>query len=279
MRVAALRRTASGILLFSILGVGPTVVFTPPAEAQQLKGLKDRAKEVVRAGAALTTEQLLAHALRCVYDDPECIENAKAANKPVVLTDDEGTVLTNEDGEPITDPAQLPAEQREGAVGKSAGEVTVQSVENGEFSFVVSPWSDLSRSGSAIASVRASRSGEPGDSTGIVRFCFLDRHGEFQPVVFEDGEWVSGRSELALGTGDAEREINLHFFGTVDSARLEGAEEGYLNGWVRGTVVPLVNRNASPQDRQDFVLSFSAAVRHPQAPDGNFGTELNCPEP
>lgn len=107
MRPILVERIAPRLSLCLLLSIGLAAMLPRSAEAQVLKKLKDKAKETLLERAVMSSEELLATALRCVHDDSECIEKARAENKPVVLTDTAGTVLTNEEGKPITDPAEL----------------------------------------------------------------------------------------------------------------------------------------------------------------------------
>lgn len=49
-------------------------------------------------------EDIVRDKVRCVFDDLECIEAAEASGKGAVLTDDNGKILVDGDGNPVTDP-------------------------------------------------------------------------------------------------------------------------------------------------------------------------------
>jgi OmpA-OmpF porin, OOP family len=49
-------------------------------------------------------EDIVRDKVRCVFDDLECIERAEASGKGAVLTDDNGKILVDGDGNPVTDP-------------------------------------------------------------------------------------------------------------------------------------------------------------------------------
>lgn len=51
-------------------------------------------------------EDIVRDKVRCVFDDLECIEAAEASGKGAVLTDDNGKILVDRDGNPVTDPAK-----------------------------------------------------------------------------------------------------------------------------------------------------------------------------
>lgn len=73
------------------------------ADAQLLKKLKDAAQDAVEDEAANQTERLLREAIRCAVDDPACAEQAEEGDKPVIYTDQNGEVITDDEGNPITD--------------------------------------------------------------------------------------------------------------------------------------------------------------------------------
>jgi outer membrane protein OmpA-like peptidoglycan-associated protein len=77
------------------------------ADAQIVKRLRRAATNAVESEAARRVDRLMRDAVRCVFDDSACIEKSKQEGKPVVLTDDGGEVLTDADGNPITDPAEV----------------------------------------------------------------------------------------------------------------------------------------------------------------------------
>lgn len=90
-----------------------------PAEAQVPDQLEDAAEDEV----ADQFEALLRDAIRCPFNDLECIEQAKEEDEEVVLTDEDGEVITTEDGKPVTERSELPPEKREAAEGRAPGEV------------------------------------------------------------------------------------------------------------------------------------------------------------
>lgn len=74
------------------------------ADAQILKKLKKAAKDAVEGEAERQIDRKVRNAVRCVFDDEECQERARKEGKEVVLTNDEGVVLMDEEGRPVTDP-------------------------------------------------------------------------------------------------------------------------------------------------------------------------------
>ena len=57
-------------------------------------------------GLSGALERMTDGAERCHYKDEKCINKANKKNKPVVLVDDRGQDITDENGEPISDPAE-----------------------------------------------------------------------------------------------------------------------------------------------------------------------------
>lgn len=60
----------------------------------------DRAVE----GTADATEDAIANAVRCVVGDDQCVQEARDEGKAVVMTDEEGTIIRDDNGDPVTDP-------------------------------------------------------------------------------------------------------------------------------------------------------------------------------
>ncbi len=91
--------------LLTFLCLAILAVFATPsqADAQLLKKVKDAAQNAVEDEAANQTERLLREAIRCAVNDPACAEQAEKDDKPVIYTDQNGDVITDDDGNPITD--------------------------------------------------------------------------------------------------------------------------------------------------------------------------------
>jgi OOP family OmpA-OmpF porin len=91
--------------LLSVLCLAALNLFavTGQADAQLLKKLKDAAQDAVEDEAANQTERLLREAIRCAVNDPVCAEQAEEDDKPVIYTDQNGDVVTDDEGTPITD--------------------------------------------------------------------------------------------------------------------------------------------------------------------------------
>lgn len=84
------------------LGAGLLLAAPRPAEGQILDRLKERVKNAAVDETGRQAEQRVRDAVRCVFDDFECIEAARKEGRDVVLTDPEGEVLTGAEGRPVT---------------------------------------------------------------------------------------------------------------------------------------------------------------------------------
>ncbi len=269
------------------------------ADAQILKKIREKAAETVGADAARRAEALLAVAIRCVFDDAKCVERAKAQDKPVVLTDEDGNVITDGKGAPVTDPGQVPPEVQRTAqdtktTAAPASELALPPVEDGRFRLALSPWSDLGLEGTAVVWVRPSAHHERGESRAILRFCYRPKspepyvwHGHFQPIFTEGGEWrTESTAELAMNVFEGEsgrRTRTINLMNAPDRThRLEQNRTGFLDGWIRGAVptewTQGIRNNSKVRGLSDvpirFALAFSAEVRNVDAFESDL---LACP--
>jgi len=78
------------------------MLMATPAEAQ-LGKLKKAAQRGAEDEAARRVEDMAASAVACAFEDFECIEEAEESDQPVVYTDSEGRVITDDDGKPVKD--------------------------------------------------------------------------------------------------------------------------------------------------------------------------------
>jgi outer membrane protein OmpA-like peptidoglycan-associated protein len=100
------------LMLFMLVATS----FVPrDANAQIIDRLKRSAKNAVINETARQAANLMRDAVRCVFDDLECIEKAKESGEPVVLTDDGGEVLMDDEGQPVTDPAAVKRAEKPGS--------------------------------------------------------------------------------------------------------------------------------------------------------------------
>lgn len=98
-----LRVPLVGLVAFAI--VGSTA---QPAQAQFWKKAKEAAEDAAEREVIRNVEAFVRDAVKCTFNDLECIDRAKEDGEDVVLTDGEGNVLYNEDGQPVTDPEDVP---------------------------------------------------------------------------------------------------------------------------------------------------------------------------
>jgi outer membrane protein OmpA-like peptidoglycan-associated protein len=91
--------------------------FIVPAVADaQVGSLINRARRAAADELGRKIEQLVRDGVRCVVGDAQCVEEAKKNGRTPVMTDADGTILTDDKGVPITDPDE--AMQKAGPVGK-----------------------------------------------------------------------------------------------------------------------------------------------------------------
>lgn len=87
----------AGCVVVAIITVG-----VPRAAHGQL----DRIRKAVGREIEQSAEKAAVNATRCALRDTRCVENAKRAGKPVVLTDANDKPITDEHGRPVTDPGE-----------------------------------------------------------------------------------------------------------------------------------------------------------------------------
>lgn len=98
-------RALSAFLPIPVLCLFMIAALPATAEAQGfLKKLEDTAKEAVEEETLGGVDMLIRGKIKCVFTDLVCMENAAAAGEEVVLTDDDGEVLVDEEGQPVSDP-------------------------------------------------------------------------------------------------------------------------------------------------------------------------------
>lgn len=95
-------RTRSPGLVCILAGV-LSAALVEPVDGQLLKRLKDAASGAAEGEMAAQVDRLVRTAIRCVIDDPVCYEEATASGDEVIFVDDEGEIIADEDGVPITD--------------------------------------------------------------------------------------------------------------------------------------------------------------------------------
>jgi OOP family OmpA-OmpF porin len=81
-----------------------TIMLTFPSQADaQLRRLRDAARRGAERAVTSRVEQLVENAVRCALDDPICAEKAEESGEDVIYVDDDGNVITDDEGAPITD--------------------------------------------------------------------------------------------------------------------------------------------------------------------------------
>ena len=94
----------SKALLALILALGALLSTATPAEAQV-----DRLRRAAQREAEKQVKRMIGDAIACGLNEPECVEEAKKNGDKVVIVDDDGEIITDENGNPVTDPEQAQA--------------------------------------------------------------------------------------------------------------------------------------------------------------------------
>jgi len=81
-----------------------SVVALGEAQGQIIKRLKQTIAQSAESETMNQVDRLVRGKVRCVFDDLECIREAEESGKGAVLTDDEGEILVDEEGMPVSDP-------------------------------------------------------------------------------------------------------------------------------------------------------------------------------
>lgn len=92
--------TSRRLALLALLAL----VFGPvPADAQIGRRIRQAAERAAEREMTRQVEQVVTNAIRCAFDDESCISRAREAGQDVEYVDDSGRVLTDADGNPVTD--------------------------------------------------------------------------------------------------------------------------------------------------------------------------------
>jgi len=93
------------------------------ANAQFFKNLKKTVKEAAESETNSQVDKIVRGSVQCAFDNLQCINNAEKSGQDVVLTDDEGEVLLDKKGNPVSDPEEGAriAEQSGGAARPGEG--------------------------------------------------------------------------------------------------------------------------------------------------------------
>ncbi|TFG62748.1 MAG: OmpA family protein [Gemmatimonadales bacterium] len=101
----SMTRRARGALVPLSFAIAALVLATPsPAHGQFIKKLKDTVKQAAEDETLSGVDQIVRGKVQCVFNDLECIQAAQDSGEDYVLTDDEGELLLDDDGQPVSDP-------------------------------------------------------------------------------------------------------------------------------------------------------------------------------
>lgn len=98
-----------------------TAVSATPAGAQWLKDVvKDAAKDAVRSETRRQVDRAVRGAIRCAVGEYECEQKAREQGKEVVYVDDDGEIITDDNGDPVMDRNKLPAQYKSAETSAAA---------------------------------------------------------------------------------------------------------------------------------------------------------------
>ncbi len=169
--MSALKRVRCWLLLLATTAM----VLPASAEAQLGSRLRDAARNAAEREAARQVAKAVTNAMRCALGDSACVERAEREGRTVTYTDDSGRLITDEDGNPVTDPDEA---ARAGTVRPGEG--------------VWANWDFV-----------------PGDDVIFVDDYSADRVGDFPrrwglvAGSFETVEWEGGRYVRVISNGTA----------------------------------------------------------------------------
>jgi outer membrane protein OmpA-like peptidoglycan-associated protein len=90
---------------FALFTLAVVAALSPaPLEAQILKQIKKTVTKAAEQESLNQIDRLVRGKIRCVFDDLECVRDGEQSGKGVVLTDDEGEIMVDQDGKPVSDP-------------------------------------------------------------------------------------------------------------------------------------------------------------------------------
>ncbi len=95
-------RLAGGVAF----ALGALLAVPESADGQILRRIRETVKSTAEEETQRQVARVVRDKVKCVFDDLECIENARAGGEEPVLTDDAGQVLMDEEGQAVTDPGQ-----------------------------------------------------------------------------------------------------------------------------------------------------------------------------
>lgn len=164
----------SGSVLTSLALLGFSFVAPEPAQGQFLDKLKDKAEEAAKSETLNQVDMLVRDKVQCVFNDLECMQSAQDSGEDYVLTDQEGDVLVDDEGQPVSDPEQA---NRMMDGGASAGPPDLSTMNTG---------GDTPGLGEA----KANFDFEPGDRVLFEDDYEDDNVGDFpRKMEFRSGNW------------------------------------------------------------------------------------------
>lgn len=115
------------ILVAALAAWGSTSPGT--ASAQILEKVAESVEDETERQVQNEVEAQIAGLFRCVWNDLECIRGAEEDGEEVALTDEDGEVLLDEEGRPVSDPEEAETLMSQEASGTAVG--TVEMVADG----------------------------------------------------------------------------------------------------------------------------------------------------
>ncbi|MFW6083587.1 MAG: OmpA family protein [Gemmatimonadota bacterium] len=119
-----------GSLVSTSLALCAFILATPqPAQGQFLDKLKDRAEEAAEQETLDQVDLLVRDKVQCVFNDLACMQSAEESGEEYVLTDPDGGVLVDDEGQPVSDREQ--ANEMMGAEGGDATDLSTMDTGSG----------------------------------------------------------------------------------------------------------------------------------------------------
>lgn len=165
-------RFMSGLASISLATLALVLLTPASADAQFLDKLKDRAEDAAEQETLNQVDRMVRDKVQCVFNDLECMAGAEESGEEYVLTDEEGEVLVDEEGMPVSDPD----EANEMMGGEAGGPPDLSSMQTGE-----SP---------GLNEADAGYDFEPGDDVLFEEDYSGDNVGDFpRSMDFRKGNW------------------------------------------------------------------------------------------
>lgn len=101
--------------------VAAPLLASDPGAAQIPDVVEEAAGDAAEDQLSAEIRKLVRNSVHCVFDDLECIRSSKEEGEPVVLTDEDGEVIYDDEGRPVQSQDDLPPEKR-GQLGEDAAD-------------------------------------------------------------------------------------------------------------------------------------------------------------